>query len=278
MRCATRFAALERGERVFVERVAHVVGAAAQRDVVFLRAGEIEQRGAEAFLCEEAHVDLHAVGEQEADFVFAVGQHLLDARELQDVLRRWRRRSSAMSWPAAQGDEEIEIADGFLAAAQRAGGRDGLDSACRAVGCMRRAWPLRSSATLMRKRPVERWKNSTAFRMFSSVFSPKPARSRSFPSRASFSTSSTVPALKFFQRKATFFGPRRLEGEEVEKRRRIFFQELLAQAVVAGVEDFVDVLGHAVADAGKFGELLAVLGEFLDALGQAVEQFGGAFS
>ena len=45
-------AALESRERVFVQRPAHFVRAAAQSDVVRLRAGEIQERRAEAFLFE----------------------------------------------------------------------------------------------------------------------------------------------------------------------------------------------------------------------------------
>ena len=57
----------------------------------------------------------------------------------------------------------------------------------------------------------------------------------------------------------------------------IFLQQFLAQGVVAGVQNFLDVLGHAVADAGKFRELLLVVGEVFDAFGNAVEQLGDFF-
>ena len=39
----------------------------------------------------------------------------------------------------------------------------------------------------------------------------------------------------------------------------------------------MDVFGHALADAGEIGELGFVLGEFLDAIRQAANQFGGFF-
>ncbi len=58
----------------------------------------------------------------------------------------------------------------------------------------------------------------------------------------------------------------RLQVEQVQNRRRIFLQQFLAQAVVAGFEDFADVLGHPVADAGQCLELLVVRGKFFDAL------------
>src|SRR5713101_226307 len=114
-----------------------------------------------------------------------------------------------------------------------------------------------------------------ARRMFCSLFSPKPARSRSFASRASFSTCSTVPALNFLQSSATFFGPSDCRVRR-SSRVWVFLQQLLPEAVVALGEDLLDVFGHAVADAGQFGELFGVLGELFDRLGEAGDQLGGA--
>ena len=42
----------------------------------------------------------------------------------------------------------------------------------------------------------------------------------------------------------------------------------MREAVVAGLENFLDVIGHAVADAGQFHELGAVVGELLDGFGR----------
>ena len=81
-----RSSAFQRGERIFVERPAHVQRAAAQRDVVRLRSREIEQRRAEGFLFEQPHIHLQAVAQQKADFIFAVRERLLDARIFQDML------------------------------------------------------------------------------------------------------------------------------------------------------------------------------------------------
>src|SRR2546425_5369071 len=113
--------------------------------------------------------------------------------------------------------------------------------------------------------------------MFCSLFSPKPARSRSLPSRASFSTSATVAALKFFQRRATFLGPRDCRLRSSRSVAGYFFQKFLTQAVVALAEDFLDVLGHALADAGQFFEFFGVLGELRDGFGEPVDEFGGLF-
>ena len=88
-----------------------------------LRAGEIKQRGAEAVLLEQSHIDLQAIVEVEADFVFALGQHLVDSRICEDMVGDgidvFLRRETV-----GERQQEVEIADGFLAAAQRTGGRD----------------------------------------------------------------------------------------------------------------------------------------------------------
>ncbi len=73
-----------------------------------------------------------------------------------------------------------------------------------------------------------------------------------------------------------FLRAERLQGEKIEQRVRVFLQQLLPEAVVALGEDLLDVFGHAVADAGQFGELFGVLGELFDRLGEAGDQLGGA--
>ena len=52
---------------------------------------------------------------------------------------------------------------------------------------------------------------------------------------------------------------------------------LVAQGIVAGLENFLNVIGHAVADAGQFHQLGAVARQFFDGFGQAVEEFRDAF-
>ncbi len=119
-------AAFDRGERVFVERPAHIVGAAAQGDVVFLRAGEIEERGAKTIFVEKAHVHLQPAFEQHADFIFAVRERLHVSRIFQNVFGHSVDILLAIL-PGAHRDEQVEVADGFAAAAQRACRRDRLD-------------------------------------------------------------------------------------------------------------------------------------------------------
>ncbi len=85
------------------------------------------------------------------------------------------------------------------------------------------------------------------------------------------------PGFEILPEKCGLLGAEALQRQNVEQGWRIFFQQLLAQAVIAGLQDFVDVLGHIVADAGKLGEFFAILREFLDAFVEAVDQLGGFF-
>ncbi len=64
-----------------------------------------------------------------------------------------------------------------------------------------------SSAVLVKNLPVDFLNTSTAFKIFCSLFSPKPARSRSLPSRAILSMSATVQHWNWLHKNATFFGP-----------------------------------------------------------------------
>ena len=81
--------------------------------------------------------------------------------------------------------------------------------------------------------------------------------------------------LECFPEMRDLLGPERLQLEQLENRFRIFFEELFAQGVVAGLEDFLDVVGKALADAGQIHELFAVRGEFFDGFRQAVEELRG---
>src|SRR5438046_4971913 len=66
-----------------------------------------------------------------------------------------------------------------------------------------------------------------------------------------------------------------MEVQQHQERRRIFLEQLPAQRVVAGLNDFLQMLDHAVADSWKFFELFWFLHELFDGFGQAVDQFGG---
>src|SRR5712691_6187436 len=110
--------AFQRGQRVFVERVAHLVGATAQRHVVLFRTGKVQKRRAKIFLFEHSNVDLQAVSQRKADFVFAVRQRLVDPGKFQDVLGEGV-DLLLRGMPVGQCHQQIEVADGFFPSAQR---------------------------------------------------------------------------------------------------------------------------------------------------------------
>ena len=63
--------------------------------------------------------------------------------------------------------------------------------------------------------------------------------------------------LEGFPEKRDFLGPRDCTPSKSENRFGIFLEEFLSQGVVAGLEDFLDVIGHALADAGQFHQFFA---------------------
>ena len=124
---------------------------------------------------------------------------------------------------------------------------------------------------------MERLKTSIAFRIFCSLFSPNPGKSRSFSSRASFSMSAIVAVPNFFQSAAIFLGPSDCSVSRSRIVAGYLLSSFLRRRVVAGLENFADVRGHVFADAGEFGELGFVLGELFDAFVKAADQLGGLF-
>ena len=78
------FLALEKA--VFIQLPSVALGAVAQRHVMFLRAGEVLQRGAVGGALEQAHVNLQVVLELHADLVFTFGQNRGDAGKLDEVV------------------------------------------------------------------------------------------------------------------------------------------------------------------------------------------------
>ncbi len=77
------------------------------------------------FRRQQAHVHLHAAAQAKADFIFAAGDDLHQARKFDDVLDQLF--SSVVIAAGLACDQDVEIADGFASAAQRACGRNLLD-------------------------------------------------------------------------------------------------------------------------------------------------------
>ena len=89
-------AALDLGERVLVQRQPARKRAHAQLDVVPLRAGEVQQRGAELVRRDDAQIDLRAAARDDAGLGVAAAEHAIDDAHRQERLhhraRRLRRR------------------------------------------------------------------------------------------------------------------------------------------------------------------------------------------
>src|SRR5439155_812287 len=113
------FLIVEPRQAVFAERVAHLESALPQSHVVGFRSGEVLHGSAERFRRQQAHVNLHASAQAEADFIFAARDDLHQTGQLDDMFDQL----VALSIVAAgfAGDENIEITDGFASAAQRSG-------------------------------------------------------------------------------------------------------------------------------------------------------------
>src|SRR5580700_1083400 len=65
--------------------------------------------------------------------------------------------------------------------------------------------------------------------------------------------------------------------EQLQEGRGVLFEKFLAELVIAGLEDFADVLGHVFADTGKLAEFLGVFADVLDAFVEAIEKLGDFF-
>jgi hypothetical protein len=83
--------------------------------------------------------------------------------------------------------------------------------------------------------------------------------------------------LKMAEEEGDFFGAEGLEIEEFENALGIFFEEFLAEAVVAGFNDFSEMFDHAFANAWKFFEFIGRFDHLGDGIGKAFDEFGGFF-
>src|SRR5712664_167194 len=72
-----------------------------------------------------------------------------------------------------------------------------------------------------------------------------------------------------------FLRAKRLELQQIQNGRRIFLEEFFAQRIIAGLNDFLQMLDHAVADSRKLFKFSWLLDELLNGFRQAVDQFGG---
>ncbi len=254
--------ALQRGQRVFVQSEAHIIGAAAQIDVVFARSGEVQQSSAKALLIKQPHVHLDTGVQREANFIFAVRQNLVDSRVLQnmfgdgvDVLLR--------SEAVGKRKQQVKIADGFFSPAQGARRRDGSDALSvffdvRDHAFGRRFRRIQSEAA---GRSLERLDGLEDVLL---AFFTEARHLAQFALKSEFLDVSHGGGLEVRPQKRHLLRSQRLQVQNIKQRNRIFLQQLLPQTVVAGLQDFLQMLGHALADARQLFQLVGSFRQFLD--------------
>ena len=241
---------------------------------MLLGTGEIDQCGAVACRLEQAHVDLQTTRQAEADLVFASSEHVLDLAVRQDVFAQ-RIGFGCRVAAGRQRNQQVEVADRFLGAAQGTRGRDrshGLAEG-RDMGGKFRGFAL---GEVQQKASGRFLDHFDGLEDVGFAFLAEAGEFAQFAFAGQIFDLFDSGGFEGAPEKGDLFGAERLNVEEVENRGGIFFQQFFAQGVVAVLEDFADVLGHAVADAGELGEFFFVAGDLFDGLGEAGDQFGGA--
>ncbi len=122
LRIEQQLAGLDDLEALLRQRPAAVQGHAAQRDVVLLAAGEVDEVRAPRLRRANHQVDARAVGHQDARLVGAGRDDLVDLAQLVE-------RGDHRRWVVDRG-EQVEVADRRPPSAERAGHLDAPDAAC----------------------------------------------------------------------------------------------------------------------------------------------------
>src|SRR5260370_41807596 len=98
----------------------------------------------------------------------------------------------------------------------------------------------------------------------------RPPRSTLFPYTTLFRA-----GFKVRPQEGDFLRPKRLELQQIQNGRRVFLEELFAQRIIAGLNDFLQMLDHAVADSRKLFKFSRLLAELLERCPPAVDKFRG---
>ena len=177
---------------------------------------------------------------------------------------------------SGQGDEQIQIADGFLAAAERSGSFDRADEFA-VTGDVGGELGGFGFHEVDQEAPGDLLVDLDGFQDIGFTFFAEAGKFAELAFAGEGFDGVDGAGFEGAPEQGDFLGAERLQVEQVENRGRIFLQELLAQAVVVGLENFLNVLGHAVADAGQFGELGGIERQLLDRFRNAGDQLGGFF-
>ncbi len=236
-----------------------------------LAAGEVLEGGAVAAAGEEADIDLEVVAEGEADFVLALGEKLVDERESGNVFYGGADDVGFAGWA---GDEEVEVADGFAAATEAAGGRDLVDAG-------EFADEIADDVGM-----VSRLVDAEAAGVFAMVLDALEELGDEFFAHAG-ELGEVAGLGGGFERvdvrdlaggpdEGYGLGAHAGEAQEFEHGGFVFLQELFAQGDGAGGEESLNVGRHAFADAGDGEELFGIVGESDELCGLLLDCLGGA--
>ena len=237
-----------------------------------LRSGEVLHGGAERFGRQQADVDLHAAAQVEADFVVAAGDDVHERRILGDVGDGLLAAFFGLV-QAPAGDEDVEVAYGFAAAAQRSGGRDLVDAGIffeiggELFGFEFGGVDEEAAADAA---IVLDGLEQLGFVLF--------AHARQFADLAF--------ARQFFDAVdvADFVGapdqgdglrPEALNLQQLQHRGMIFLQQFGLHGELAVFEKFLQVPEHALADAGNCENLLGIVDQFFDRLRAVLDGLRG---
>ena len=234
---------------------------------MFLGPGEILERGAEGFGREQPHVHLHVIRELHADLVFALDQHLSNTGELDEVV-------SGASEVAAR-NQQVEVAHGLAAAAQRARRLDALD-----------AFDLADIGRKLLGRVVGGVQPEASrgalkdFEGFQDVLLRFFVHPRQFPQSPGLGCGPELVErldAELAVKQASLLRPDALHLNDLEQGARNLLQHVLVILALAGLDQLLDLGGEVRSDAGDFRQFaVRVARDVLQALGIALDAALGA--
>src|SRR5437016_3907444 len=257
-------------QAVFAERVAHLESALAQSDVVGFRSGEILHGSAERFRRQQAHVNLHASAQAEANFIFATRDDLHQAGQLDDVFDQF----IALGIVAAgfAGDENIEITDGFASAAQRSGRSNFLHAG--------KIFQVIDNFLRLALSSVYQEASSDAavifngFEQLGFVLLAHARQNANLALASQFLHAFEIADLVRAPDQSDRLVPEALNFQKIEHGGPILFQQLGMQREPAFFEHLLHVRQHAFADAGDLQDLLRFADQLGNLLWQGFDRLG----
>ena len=221
---------------------------------------------------QQPHVHLHTFGQAKAHFVFAPRQHVFEFTVAQNVVFNLFEFLGPGFRSVRQ--QQIEVANGFFPPPQRTRRRNGLDRLAVALNIGDEFFHLVFGSG-EQKTAGGLFENFNGLEDVLLGFFAEAGQVAQLAPPGKLLELRDRAAVEFAPEDQGLFRTERLQREQFEHRDRIFLQQLFAQPVIAGGENFADVFGHAFADAGELFELFRLTRHGLDGFGKAGDQFGG---